>query len=402
MEQASGEGGPARVPALLLALEKRGALRAVGFSLVALLVVTVLRLSYPGIPDPDSFYHFRHAALYAQRGLTMSAFPWLVYSIISQFSSDIGYGFHLLLVPFTFLRDPILGVKLGAVFETAAVMIIFYAVMRRHRIAFAFAWPLVLVFLAPPIVYTVLQTRPQTLTMGFSALLLSFLLVGSGWGVFLGSFLISFVHLNIVLIVPILVVVAALAQGLSERRWEWRKWVLTVAGIGAGWLLRPNPLGAARLEYVQVIAHELVRRNKIPLLFGREWEPVSGSALASFSYFLFLWGAIAALFLMALAMRRHDLTPRDRTFLWSSFLLSLIFFIGAVAITKRAVPLWATFAVMFVAQAFTCFLDPREELAPVRQGGDAPGAGLVRGCHLPGDGVGRREGTHDAGQMAQH
>jgi len=369
-EQPEGESSPENgVTGLQRALMHSGTLRAAGFSLAAIATAAILRLSNPTVTDPDSFYHFRHAALYAQKGLFMSSFPWLVYSIISRFSSDIGYGFHLLLIPFTFLRDPVLGLKLAAVFETAVVMVLFYCVMRRHSVAYASAWPFMLIFLSPPIVYTVLQTRPQTLTMGLSALLLSFLLTGSPLGVFLSSFAISFVHLNVVVIVPVIVAIAGLVKGLIARRWEWRTWLLALLGVCAGWLLRPNPLGSARLEYVQTLMHEVVRQKQVPLLFGREWSPVSPSALGSFTYFILIWVALMGIFLIVIALRRAHLKPGDHAFLWSSFLLALVFFVATVVVTKRTTPLWATFAVMFVARAFTCFLDPldRREAQPLKQ-----------------------------------
>jgi hypothetical protein len=197
--------------------------------------------------------------------------------------------------------------------------------------------------------------------MGFSALLLSFLLAGSAWGVFIASFLIGLVHLNITPIVPVVVIVVAMVKGLIERQWEWQKWLMVLAGVCVGWLLRPNPLGTARLEYVQILVHEIVRQKKIPLLFGREWLPVSTSALAAFSYFILIWIAVAAVLMIAVAVRRSYLTRKDHSFLWSSLALSVVFFAATVAITKRTTPIWDTFAVMFIAKAFTCLLNPLDQ-----------------------------------------
>ena len=64
-------------------------------------------------PDPDVFYHFRHADLYWQNGLTVSDFPWTFYSVINKFSSDIWYGFHLFLIPFTWFENEIFGFKIS-------------------------------------------------------------------------------------------------------------------------------------------------------------------------------------------------------------------------------------------------------------------------------------------------
>jgi hypothetical protein len=125
-------------------------------------------------------------------------------------------------------------------------------------------------------------------------------------------------------------------------------------------LLRPNPLGTARIEYVQLLVHEIVRRQKIPLLFGREWDPVSPSALGAFTYFILIWLLLVVILVVAAVLRRDYLTARDRTLLWSSLTLAAVFFVATVAITKRTTPLWATFGVMFVAKAFVCFLNPAD------------------------------------------
>ncbi len=257
------------------------------FLIVAVMVGAFFRLMAPNIPDPDSFYHFRHAAVYAEKGITYSQFPWLVYSVVNRLSADLGYGFHLLLVPLTFLGDQVLGVKLGAVLETVITLTLLFLVLRRHRIAFCGVWPFAVFLLGPPMTYTFLMTRPQTLTMGLCALLFSLLVRGPAWGVLLAAGAICFFHLNVFVIVPVIVVIVALCKGLTGGGWEWRKWVAAAAGMGLGALLRPNPLGAMKLEYVQFLVHEMVRKEGIPLNFGREWLPVNLEGLvAGFSWFL--------------------------------------------------------------------------------------------------------------------
>jgi hypothetical protein len=342
-------------------LRGRGAACLLAYAASACALALFLRLRYPGVPDPDSFYHFGHAALYSEKGLGTKAFPWIFYSVINRFSGDTSYGFHVLLIPFTFTRDPVLGIKLAAVLETAAVLVIASFVMRRHRVTYDFAWPYLLVFAAPPMVYTVLMTRPQTLTMAFFALLLSFLVAGGAWGVFLSSFAIGFVHLSIFPIVALVVLVVAVTKGVVERSYEWHKWVAAVAGVAAGWLMRPNPLGVARIEYSQIVVHEVVRRARVPLSFGREWDPVTGAALATFLYFLVLWASVSMVFAVAALRRRAAARPNDRTLMWSSLVLSIIFFTVTVLATKRATPLWVTCVVVFSGKVFTCILDPREK-----------------------------------------
>ena len=48
-----------------------------------------------------------------------------------------------------------------------------------------------------------------------------------------------------------------------------------VAGTLAGFLLRPNPLGALRLVWIQLGLYVEVKRRGLPLPFGLELQPLS-------------------------------------------------------------------------------------------------------------------------------
>jgi hypothetical protein len=146
-------------------------------------------------------------------------------------------------------------------------------------------------------------------------------------------------------------------KGIVESRGEWRKWLAALAGIGVGWALRPNPLGVAKLEYHQIVVHETARHAQLPLLFGREWSPVTLPALGAFVIPLLLWAAASLVIMVASGGRRFPATPNDRTFLWSSLALAGLFFAVTVLNTKRVTPLWATCAVIVLAMAFTLLFD---------------------------------------------
>ncbi|UCH34268.1 MAG: hypothetical protein JSV65_17320 [Armatimonadota bacterium] len=364
--EASAAPGRARGPLF-------GVLSVSAYAVVALAVAVVVRLRTPGIPGYDSFYHFRHAQLYSELGIWMREFPWIVYSTMSRFAGDIGYGFHFFLIPFTFVRDEMLGMKLAAACETAVVLVLLYVVLRRHQIAYAAAWPFLLLFIGGPITYTFVMTRPQTLTMGFSALLLSFMVTGSAWGVLAASFLLAFFHLNAFAVVPVIVVGAAVVKRVVESQWEWWKYAAALGGIVLAWAVRPNPIGVAKLEYHQVIVHETARYAQLPLLFGREWDPVPTSALGAFAVALVLWGAAAIAIMAAGESRKLAPAPHDRTLAWSSMVLSALFFAVAVGSTKRVTPLWATCAAIVPAVAFTLLFE---------RGRDGEGPLLGRGARV--------------------
>src|SRR6058998_532472 len=166
------------------------------FLLAASAASTFFQLRSANVSDPDGFYHIQHAALYRANGLTMTDFPWIPWSVIHSFSSDIWYGFHLLLVPFTLISDPGLRVKAPGIFLTCAMLGCCGWALARLRVAAAAFWPFVLLLAGPNVLYHLTMTRPHVLTTGLAVLLFSFLVEGGAAAVFFTCLAITFVHVS--------------------------------------------------------------------------------------------------------------------------------------------------------------------------------------------------------------
>lgn len=336
-----------------------GILRFALFAAVAMATAAYLHLSLPGIPDRDALYHFRHAALYAERGPLMKEFPWTAYSVVSIYAADIWYGFHLLLAPFTFTSDPVRGVKLAGAFDLAAMLVLFYISMRYARMRLAFLWPFLVLVFSPFLLYRLLMTRPHVISMGLAALLLSCAIGGSLWGIGIVSFAVTFVHLGFFWIIPLIVGAVIVVKRLTEGGWRWKEAGAAVIGGAAGWVLRPNPVGAAKLVYVQIVQLVLEKQKGVALLFGADLmsgldslRTYPAGFVQHFGPALVLWGA-ATVALMAAFVHEVELAPRQRTLLWSSLVLSAVTLVMTMQFSIRAVDLWAVFAVAFVAGVFT-------------------------------------------------
>ena len=341
---------------------KRRACHLCAFLVAAIGVAALFRLHDPGVPGMDSFRHFRHAALYAQHGPFMSAYPWLPYSVVSRWGSDLWYGFNLLLIPFTFVSDPILGIKLAAICEMVVLLLTFRFVMRRHQVGYDYGWPFLLFFFAPATLYGLLMTRPHVLTMALAALLLSYLVTNSGRGAFVSGLLLSWIHLNFLWVVPVSAAVVGIAKLACERVWIWRSGLAAMVGMALGWLLRPHPIGSAKLLYVQLVELNMARHQGVPLMYADEMKPVPMPEVASgFLYVLLIWLTLTVVFVISAAARRPEVSGQDRALLWSSLALAGLFFAMTALDTRRAVALWAAYGVVFVAVAFSRLLnlDPR-------------------------------------------
>ena len=307
--------------------------------------------------DADIFYHLGHARVYATQGPFVSEFPWVTSSVIRTYAADIWYGFHLLLIPFVYLPSPALQMKAAGAFSVFALLLMFYFAMRRSRLQYPYLWPFLLLF---PAALRLTMTRPHIISMGLAVLLFSFALSGGIWSVFFISLAMSFIHLSLFWLAIVVAGAVALVKWRTEKVFEGRKLAAVLGGLIVGWLLRPNPLGAAKLVYVQVLQLMLVKRRG-ELNFPNELYPISAENLFKvFGYFTALWLIVAALFLATVFLRRITLSPSKRSLLWSSLALSVLFFEMTLLMSMRSIDQWAPFAVIFIAAGASCLLTPGE------------------------------------------
>lgn len=300
-------------------------------------------------PDPDVFYHFRHADLYWQNGITSSDFLRLPYSVISKFSADIWYGFHLFLIPFTWFKNEILGLHAAGAVITVIALLIFYSAVLRARISYAIFWPFFLVFSSPYVLYRFTMARPHVFSIALSSLFFVFVLQGVFWGVFLTAFAISFLHLALFWAPIFIFTIVSAARFLSEKKIDWRSAAALFLGLFIGWILRPNPLGALKIAYAQIIDLTLLKQKGIPLNFAMELFPMPMRDFAVFLPFIFLWVLCGFVFF------RNFRTERNN-FLWSSLALSILFFLMTLFIAQRSFDFWTIFGTLFIALTFSHFL----------------------------------------------
>src|SRR5205823_6166585 len=124
-----------------------------------------------------------------------------------------------------------------------------------------------------------------------------------------------------------------------------------------GWLLRPNPLGAARLLYIQLIELLFAKWRGVPILFGNENLPLDSAVFQrNFVPLAVLW-AVAGAVLIGRTMSGSGAgelkNPDRRVLLWASFLLSIAFFLVAFVVGRRTYSWWAEFGIILIATVYT-------------------------------------------------
>lgn len=307
---------------------------------------------FSNIPETDSLYHFRHAAIYKDAGILVSAFPWVRYSVINVYSADIWYGFHLLLAPFTYFADPVFGLRVAGIFITVFLLLAFFWSLRRLEIVQKFFWPFLLFFSSPLVSYHFIMARPHVVSLGFGVLLYSFLAVENLWGVFFASLGISFFHLSLFWSALLIIGIFFIVKYLTEKVLAWQAVLASSAGLLAGWLLRPDFWGAAKIAFVQIARLMLEKQAGTPLNFGMELYPLPWKDLIWFAPFLVLWLVAIWVFARRL-LARNAVSPLQAVVLWSSFILSLVFWLMTMFVAERSFDFFAAFSVVFMASVFT-------------------------------------------------
>jgi hypothetical protein len=326
------------------------------FVCTALAVTMFLHFSVDKFPDPDGFYHFRHAQIYGSAsggGIFRTDFPWAHHSVIRKLSSDLWYGFHVLLIPFTLGDDPILGMRLAGILVTFLFLISFYAACIRLKIKPALFWPFFLLFSSAFLLHRLGMLRPHVLSLGLSCLLFAFLASESIWGVFFAALISTFLHLNLFFISLSVVGVFTIVKIFQEKLFSWRECVALVSGVLLGWLLRPNPVGAASILYTQLFQFTSEKIAGSPLEFGAEMSPLTLKASSNYLFFtLLLLFSLSCVF-WQLFKKGPALSGRDRTTLISLTSLSIIFFLLSVLFIRRAFDFCSAFGVLLMGFVFS-------------------------------------------------
>ena len=319
------------------------------------------------VSDSDGYYHLRHAWLYRELGLGYAGFPWMQRSAIRTYASDLWYGFHVLLLPFTLHADLVLGLRVGAVAVTIASLWVFYGALRRLAAALPELWTIVLGTASADLALRLTMLRPHSLSLTLAVALFAFLvpqvagdrkeaLRRDQAGTAMLAFLLAWIHLALAWSAVVVLCAVGSAGWLLRRRTVPRGTVLALfAGLALGALLRPAPFGGLQLAWLQ--------------LFGSPGPQQGSFEMAPLTLELFLLQLVpvTALVLVAATLgwgfRDAEGRARARDSLaigqGSSLALALGFLALAFVGARRASDFFVAFSVLFVALRVTAEVEQR-------------------------------------------
>ena len=339
---------------------------AILFLGLSALFFLVLRDS-PAFPDPDSFYHAKMAVLIRDQGIVRE-FPWLQATVLKETYVDHHFLYHVLLIPFVSVFDPLKGIKIATALFAAGALTMLYAILRTLRVRMAGAWlflalssanfvyrlnlakaPGISVFFLLLGVWLIIKitharTKHQSIILHSSFLILNFLYVWlySAW-----PFLLT--------LCVLMVCVARLAQGT----WNWRLLLACATGIAAGLLFNPYFPDNLRFALWQIVEIGL-KNYHAALNVGTEWHPFSPRALVAVNFA----PLIATLFdfaLFAVVWKRVGISNmrhrKNSTFvIWATVAIMTILLTIATLKARRMIEYLVPFQVIAAALGIPMWL----------------------------------------------
>ena len=313
---------------------------AVSIGIVAI-ICTVCQFVYDG----DNFYHLGHAIQYREHGPLFRPFPWVTYSVISQHNSDLWWGFHVLLIPVTWLRDRVLilavapGVLLVLNLLISRLAVIHLGLNHWYGLAMA---PASIGFL------TRMDTvRPQALSASLLVLLFAAIVSEAPWLAILTSVLIGFVHPTLSYLILMVGFCTFVQRGISTRKWNcWTELSCLFVALSVS-CLRPGMIDGLQLMKVQLLDLMMVRRAGEVKNFGVELEKIN---LAYFNR-AFLIPLIVLVISLVCLIRFRD-REKKVVGLWGSLVMVAAAFTLSVVITRRGVDQFAPFTILTAILVF--------------------------------------------------
>ena len=306
-------------------------------------VLAWIQFASPDMPDNDGFYHIKLAYLMRTQGLKPE-FIWLPQSILNQDEFyDHHFLFHVALIPFTF-GDLRLGAKFAAVTFAALAFLAIWFLFQRQRVLLAWLWALGLLGISEAFLYRMSITRAQSLSLGFLALGVLWLLERKHKHLAILAFMYVWMYDAFPLLIA-LTVLYIIAVLFVEKRFEYRPLIFVSTGVLLGMLINPyfpdNIVFSVRHMLPKFLDATAVR-------VGNEWYPYETSQL--------LENSLPALVAFASGILALGFSGRRMDLRTAFALLAALLFGFMLFQARRFVEYYPPFALIFAAFAWSPIL----------------------------------------------
>jgi hypothetical protein len=270
---------------------------------VSFFAFAFLFLSFPLIPDGDSYFHLAVAREFAETGYP-EGLAWARLSILGETYGDKELLFHLLLVPFAGWMDPVVGGRLALAFFNALIFAVIGVIARNAVGAWGVVLPLFLYLTAGSFIARVFRLRPELLSL----ILLMLVIAAAAKRRYIWVAVLSAAYALSYTAFQALVGLAGLwtlVEWVREKRFPWKLPLSVVGGVALGLLLHPGFPDNLRIWWIQNVL--FFRFRDVLDVGGEISSPIPMDVL------LFNLGWWIGLAVLALAMARGEEKRRPAT-----------------------------------------------------------------------------------------
>ncbi|MFA6253239.1 MAG: hypothetical protein WCV69_03160 [Patescibacteria group bacterium] len=316
------------------------------------------------IGDPDGFYHAK-VADFLRHGILLKSLPWMQYSSITEHFTDHHLLYHLLLVPFTYIQSPLIGVKVATIFFAALMGLTFYWLFKKLSIIWPWLWTFLLISL-PDLTFRLTLIKVNSLSLIFVCFLIYALYYKKRWLIFILCFLFVWLYGGwpiAMLIGLIFLLATAIYDFIHHKKiklfhqrllisWDDKNKFIAdkktllflVGGLLAGVIINPYFPHNLKFYYEQFFLIGVINYGYL-FSVGGEWYGRSIPQVISAGDYFFILGVIAIIILFFNYKKISHLS-------WFSFLLSFLFLLLTIK-SYRFIEYYLPFLLIFTASAWT-------------------------------------------------
>jgi hypothetical protein len=325
------------------------------FGLAIILVIMVrLQFATPAIccGDWDGYYHIRVSQMLWENfshGKWLPEFTWLPLTVLNPRDyADHHFLFHLLQIPFLWFFEPERAAKVAAVVYGSLAIFSVYWMMFRYKVNYLLLWLGALLTCANPFFYRMNMAKAPPLTIIYTVAGI-YLLFQRKYVWLLPLMFIFVWTYSLFPMLWIAAIIWTIIVAWNERKFEWRPFTYTTAGLILGNLINPYFPNNLKLFFEHALTK--ISSGDYVVGVGGEWYPYSG------------WELITHLTIAMLAMLlgyilfapKDGKLPEKATF----FLMFTTVLFFAMFKSKRFAEYFPPFAILFAAFSWQAFWAPK-------------------------------------------
>lgn len=307
----------------------------------------------PTLYGVDGYYHIRIPYFIRDSGLQYK-FLWAQFSTFTHSFSDKELLFHILIIPFTYIKTSIINqARISVLFFAGLLIFTYFSFLKQYvskAIQILALFPLLLSTL---FLNYINPLRPKTFALTILILLLYFIIERKYFLVFISCILYTLSHISFPFAI-VFVFIIEFSRYLYSKNISKKNIIAVILGIVIGTFLHPNfPNNIISLHLNAIIVPIQTMLGNLDLQFGLEWNPYDTRTiiLDFFTLFVGLFFLFSLLLLKKIRINFHVIV----LFFVFSFFTFLSMF--SLAYWYFAYP----FGIIFVATFFSDYLKDKRQ-----------------------------------------